>query len=99
VTPPLVQATGFGAYVFFAVFCGLSMVWTYCELGTNTLFLTITATNQAQPVCVPETNGITLEKMDEVFKDRSNAADAAEKSRILAEVLREKREALVGEKA
>jgi hypothetical protein len=48
---------------------------------------------------VPETNGITLEKMDELFKDRSNAADAAEKSRILAEVLREKRGALVGEKA
>ncbi|KAF2723414.1 putative MFS monosaccharide transporter [Polychaeton citri CBS 116435] len=28
VTPPLVQDTGYGAYVFFAVFCGLSFVWT-----------------------------------------------------------------------
>lgn len=29
VTPPLVQKTGYGAYVFFAVFCLLSLVWTY----------------------------------------------------------------------
>ena len=29
ITPPLVQNTGFGAYVFFAVFCGLSFAWTY----------------------------------------------------------------------
>jgi len=29
ITPPLVQNTGFGAYVFFAVFCALSFVWTY----------------------------------------------------------------------
>ncbi|KAI9792005.1 MAG: hypothetical protein M1833_001289 [Piccolia ochrophora] len=29
ITPPLVQNTGFGAYVFFAVFCMLSFVWTY----------------------------------------------------------------------
>lgn len=28
-TPPLVQNTGFGAYVFFAVFCLLSLVWTW----------------------------------------------------------------------
>jgi hypothetical protein len=29
ITPPLVQNTGFGAYVFFAVFCLLSFAWTY----------------------------------------------------------------------
>ena len=29
ITPPLVQNTGFGAYTFFAVFCLLSLVWTY----------------------------------------------------------------------
>ncbi|KIV99882.1 hypothetical protein, variant [Verruconis gallopava] len=29
ITPPLVQNTGFGAYVFFAVFCGLSFAWTW----------------------------------------------------------------------
>jgi len=27
ITPPMVQNTGFGAYVFFAVFCLLSLVW------------------------------------------------------------------------
>lgn len=29
ITPPLVQGTGFGTYVFFAVFCLLSLLWTY----------------------------------------------------------------------
>ena len=29
ITPPLVQNTGFGAYIFFAVFCLLSFAWTY----------------------------------------------------------------------
>ncbi|KAH8201274.1 hypothetical protein TruAng_004591 [Truncatella angustata] len=29
ITPPLVQNTGFGAYVFFAVFSLLSLVWAY----------------------------------------------------------------------
>lgn len=29
ITPPLVQNTHFGAYVFFAVFCLLSLLWTY----------------------------------------------------------------------
>jgi MFS family permease len=28
-TPPLVESTGYGAYVFFAVFCLLSLVWVY----------------------------------------------------------------------
>ncbi|RSM15003.1 hypothetical protein CEP52_001144 [Fusarium oligoseptatum] len=36
ITPPLIQETGFGAYVFFAVFCLLSFVWTYfCVPETN----------------------------------------------------------------
>ncbi|CCG80554.1 putative MFS monosaccharide transporter [Taphrina deformans PYCC 5710] len=29
ITPPLIENTGYGAYVFFAVFCLLSGVWTY----------------------------------------------------------------------
>lgn len=29
ITPPLVQNTGFGAYVFFAVFCAGSFAWTW----------------------------------------------------------------------
>lgn len=29
ITPPLVEKTGYGAYVFFAVFCALSGAWTY----------------------------------------------------------------------
>lgn len=29
ITPPLVQNTGYGAYVFFAVFYLLSLVWTF----------------------------------------------------------------------
>ncbi|KAF9885468.1 hypothetical protein FE257_012904 [Aspergillus nanangensis] len=29
VTPPLVENTGYGAYVFFAVFCLLALVWTF----------------------------------------------------------------------
>ncbi|KAJ5872106.1 General substrate transporter [Penicillium soppii] len=29
ITPPLVQDTGYGAYVFFAIFCVLAGVWTY----------------------------------------------------------------------
>ncbi|KAI8653962.1 hypothetical protein LRP88_01999 [Fusarium phalaenopsidis] len=71
ITPPLIQETGFGAYVFFAVFCMLSFVWTY--------------------FCVPETNGKTLEEMDEVFHDRTGTADVERKARILDEFLREQR--------
>lgn len=29
ITPPLVENTGYGAYVFFAVFCLASFVWTF----------------------------------------------------------------------
>lgn len=29
ITPPLVQDTGYGAYVFFAVFCVLAGLWTF----------------------------------------------------------------------
>ncbi|UPK95321.1 hypothetical protein LCI18_006256 [Fusarium solani-melongenae] len=71
ITPPLIQETGFGAYVFFAVFCLLSFVWTY--------------------FCVPETNGKTLEEMDEVFHDRTGTADVERKARILDDFLREQR--------
>lgn len=30
ITPPMISGTrGFGAYTFFAIFCGLSAVWTW----------------------------------------------------------------------
>jgi hypothetical protein len=29
ITPPLVEDTGYGAYIFFAVFCVLSGIWTF----------------------------------------------------------------------
>ncbi len=29
ITPPLVINTGFGAYTFFAIFCLLSLIWTF----------------------------------------------------------------------
>ncbi|KAF7557072.1 hypothetical protein G7Z17_g895 [Cylindrodendrum hubeiense] len=72
VTPPLVQNTGFGAYIFFAVFCFLSAVWTF--------------------YIVPETNGKSLEDMDEVFKDYGSSEDMATKNRMFLEVMREKRD-------
>ncbi|GAB0132372.1 hypothetical protein EsDP_00000812 [Epichloe bromicola] len=70
ITPPLVQNTGFGAYVFFAAFCFLSFGWTF--------------------YFVPETNGKTLEQMDEVFRDYSNTEEMERKSRLFAETIRER---------
>ncbi|KAM0415712.1 hypothetical protein ACHAPT_013328 [Fusarium lateritium] len=70
ITPPLVRETGFGAYVFFAVFCLLSFIWVWFS--------------------VPETNGKTLEEMDQVFNDRSGVEDVSKKDRILREVFDEK---------
>ncbi|KAJ3461192.1 hypothetical protein MRS44_009745 [Fusarium solani] len=70
ITPPLVRETGFGAYVFFAVFCLLSFIWVWFS--------------------VPETNGKTLEEMDQVFNDRSGVEDVSKKGRILREVFEEK---------
>ncbi|KAG4412060.1 hypothetical protein IFR04_014800 [Cadophora malorum] len=67
ITPPLVQKTGFGAYVFFATFCLGSGLWTW--------------------FFVPETNGRTLEEMDEVFKDRGNAEDVARKDLIFSDIV------------
>ena len=70
ITPPLVQNTGFGAYVFFAVFCLLSGVWTF--------------------FFVPETNGKTLEQMDDVFRDRDSTEEVSTKQRLFEETRREK---------
>ncbi|KAI8714966.1 MFS domain-containing protein [Fusarium sp. LHS14.1] len=70
ITPPLVRETGFGAYVFFAVFCLLSFIWVWFS--------------------VPETNGKTLEEMDQVFNDRSGVEDVSKKERILRDVFEEK---------
>ncbi|KAK1468037.1 hypothetical protein CCUS01_06741 [Colletotrichum cuscutae] len=75
VTPPLVQGTGFGAYVFFAAFCLLAFVWVW--------------------FCVPETNGKTLEQMDEVFGDRTGLDDVAKKNQIFREVVDEQTHATV----
>ncbi|KAF9873018.1 MFS monosaccharide transporter [Colletotrichum karsti] len=69
VTPPLIQETGFGTYVFFAVFCLGSLAWTY--------------------FCVPETNGKSLEEMDQVFHDRAGAADVERKNQILRDFIQE----------
>ncbi|KAL3296071.1 MFS monosaccharide transporter [Colletotrichum asianum] len=41
--------------------------------------------------CVPETNGRTLEEMDEVFHDRMGASDIERKNRILQEFMEEQR--------
>jgi hypothetical protein len=37
---------------------------------------------------IPETNGKTLEEMDEVFHDRGNAEDVARKEEIFAHIVR-----------
>lgn len=29
ITPPLIQHTGYGAYIFFAIFCAASFAWTW----------------------------------------------------------------------
>ncbi|KAI5927630.1 general substrate transporter [Camillea tinctor] len=36
ITPPLIQNTGFGTFVFFCVFCILSMVWAYFVVPETT---------------------------------------------------------------
>lgn len=67
ITPPLVENTGFGAYVFFAAFCLLALVWTW--------------------FFVPETNGRTLEQMDQLFHDHSGEAEKERRTRIESEML------------
>ncbi|VUC20747.1 unnamed protein product, partial [Clonostachys rosea] len=74
ITPPPIQETGFGAYVFLAVFCLGSFVWTY--------------------FCVPETNGKTLEEINQVFHGRTGTADIEKKARILNEILHEQSDSI-----
>ncbi|EJP68117.1 hexose transporter [Beauveria bassiana ARSEF 2860] len=62
VTPPLVQNTGWGAYLFFAFFCLFSGLWTF--------------------YFVPETNGKTLEQMDDVFNDCTGAEEMAQRANL-----------------
>ncbi|POR36844.1 Uncharacterized protein TPAR_02970 [Tolypocladium paradoxum] len=64
ITPPLIQNTGYGTYVFFCVFCLFSLIWSY--------------------FVVPETNGRTLEQMDDVFKDNTAEEEVVRRSRIEA---------------
>ncbi|KAK6198362.1 RNA binding protein, heterogenous nuclear RNP-K like protein [Pestalotiopsis sp. IQ-011] len=66
ITPPLIQNTGYGTYVFFCVFCVLALVWVW--------------------FVVPETNGRTLEQMDEVFQDNTGEIEIARRSRIETEL-------------
>lgn len=66
ITPPLVQNTGFGTYVFFCAFCCIALVWVW--------------------FVVPETNGRTLEQMDEVFNDNTGEIEAARRARIEGEM-------------
>ncbi|KAL1882481.1 hypothetical protein Plec18167_002897 [Paecilomyces lecythidis] len=67
ITPPLVENTGFGAYVFFAVFCLFALVWTW--------------------FFVPETNGRTLEQMDQLFHDNSGETERVRRARIESDML------------
>ncbi|GJC99078.1 hypothetical protein ColKHC_07904 [Colletotrichum higginsianum] len=46
--------------------------------------------------CVPETNGKTLEQMDEVFGDRTGLDDVAKKNQIFREVVDEQTHSSVG---
>ncbi|KAM3498893.1 hypothetical protein MY10362_007813 [Beauveria mimosiformis] len=62
VTPPLVQNTGWGSYLFFTFFCMFSGLWTF--------------------YFVPETNGKTLEQMDEVFNDCTSAEEMAQRANL-----------------
>lgn len=66
ITPPLVQNTGYGTYIFFCTFCCLALVWVW--------------------FVVPETNGRTLEQMDDVFNDNTGEAEAARRARIEGEM-------------
>lgn len=66
ITPPLIQNTGFGTYVFFCVFCVLALVWVW--------------------FFIPETNGRTLEEMDDVFHDQTGEVEQARRRRIEGEL-------------
>ncbi|ETS78546.1 hypothetical protein PFICI_10608 [Pestalotiopsis fici W106-1] len=69
ITPPLIQNTGYGTYVFFCVFCLLAVVWVW--------------------FVVPETNGRTLEQMDEVFNDNIGDIEITRRARIEADLAAE----------
>lgn len=63
VTPPLVQDTGFGAYIFFAVFCLGSFVWTYLfvpETNGKTL-------ERMDKVFKDRGNAEDIEKKEQIF--------------------------------
>lgn len=66
ITPPLIQTTTSGTYIFFAIFCAIAYVFTF--------------------YCVPETRGLTVEEVDQVFRDSTGAADQDRKRRVLEEV-------------
>ncbi|KAH7011267.1 arabinose-proton symporter [Ilyonectria destructans] len=66
ITPPLIQNTGFGTYIFFCVFCLFATIWVW--------------------FVIPETNGRTLEQMDEVFNDNNGQEEAARRARIEGEM-------------
>jgi MFS family permease len=66
ITPPLIQNTGYGTYVFFCVFSLLSFVWAW--------------------FFVPETNGRTLEEMDQIFKDNTGEIELSQRARIEADI-------------
>ncbi|THW18743.1 putative MFS monosaccharide transporter [Aureobasidium pullulans] len=62
-TSPFIEASQFGAFIFFGCMCVLAALWVYFML--------------------PETKGLTLEEMDELFGDAGFAqADLALKQRI-----------------
>ncbi|KAH8648491.1 general substrate transporter [Xylariales sp. PMI_506] len=69
ITPPLIQNTGYGTYIFFCIFSVIALVWVWFE--------------------VPETNGRTLEQMDEVFHDHTAEKEIARRNVIEAQLMAE----------
>ena len=65
-TPPMLEPIGFGAYVFFACFCGLAGVWETLLVPVS---LPSPYSSTVADCFVQETKGRTLEEMDEVFGD------------------------------
>ena len=82
----MVERTGYGAYVFFAVFCLLSLVWTYFfvpeTMGKTYVVLFLDTLEHPANVCDNR-----LEQMDQVFNDRSSEAEKAKRERVTRDIL------------
>ena len=85
ITPPLVQNTGFGAYTFFAVFCLLSLIWTF-HFVPETRGSMDSVHFADQTMCLTISLG-TLEAMDHVFKDIISEQEEARRKAIESELM------------